>query len=547
MDLDARISRWRAFLHRHHRFLLLILIVLGVISRLALAAGVTFPGIADPTHYYTVAENLVDGRGFQVDYIWHYLVPTEQITHAANDYWAPLPALVMAGALLLGGKSLLAALIPSILLGLAVVWLTWELAKALSASGAPLTPQSSSRDRSLDAASKPAQRSSANGTGAYYAAGLSLFLPALFFFSLRTDTAIYYAAFANLALLGMVKGMQSPRFFFLAAAGAALAPLCRLDGVLLAVVLVVAVLVSSHRRKWLYLLLALLLYLVILSPWLVDNLTSFGTLLPPGSSRTAFLTDYEELYSYSTELSLPRYLSWGAGNIFWSKARAALQTPLILGEVLGPLLSILALLGLLIVLADDSLRRRWRRYLPPLFFLALLFAFYIGIATFPAEHGSFLKSVVALAPFLIIMAVAALERLVPSKTARILIVLLLAVILLGGGWRQLVNTTADETARYGQLVEVGEFLRQEGAGPDTVVMTRYPWDVYYATHLRAIQIPNEDLETILAVARRYGADYLLLPAPREALTAIYAGSETDPRLQLVLSLPEGEWRLFEIW
>jgi 4-amino-4-deoxy-L-arabinose transferase-like glycosyltransferase len=518
MNLDARISRWRAFLHRHHRFLLLILMVLAVISRLALAAGVTFPGIADPTHYYTVAENLVDGRGFQVDYIWHYLVPAESITHTAKDYWAPLPALVMAGALLLGGKSLLVALIPSVLLGLAVAWLTRELAKALGASEAV----------------------------AYYAAGLSLFLPALFFFSLRTDTAIYYAAFANLALLGMVKGMQSPRFFFLAAAGAALAPLCRLDGVLLAAVLVVAVLVSSHRRKWLYLLLALLLYLIILSPWLVDNLTSFGTLLPPGSSRTAFLTDYEEIYSYSTELSLGRYLSWGGGNIFWSKARAVLQTPLILGEVLGPLLSILAVLGLLVALADASLRRRWRRYLPALLFLGLLLAFYMGVATFPAEHGSFLKSVVALAPFLIIMAVAALERLVPSKTACILIVLLLAVVLLGGGWRQVINTMADETARYGQLVEVGEFLRQEGVGPDTVIMTRYPWDVYYATRLRAIQIPNEDLETILAVAQRYGADYLLLPAPRAALTGICAGSESDPRLQLVLSLPEAEWRLFEI-
>jgi 4-amino-4-deoxy-L-arabinose transferase-like glycosyltransferase len=544
MTLDARISRWRVFLHRHHRFLLLVLLVLAMISRLALAAGVSFPGIADPTYYYTVAENLADGRGFQVDYIWHYLVPTADITHAANDYWAPLPALVMAAALFLGGKSLLAALIPSILLGLAVALLTWELAKALGTSGAPSTLASLADTAPGDRYA--GQSPETNGAVAYYAAGLSLLLPALFFFSLRTDTAIYYACFANLGLLGMVKGMENPRFFLLAAVGAALAQLCRLDGVLLAVVLVVAVLVSPHRRKWLWLLLVALLYLAILSPWLVDNVRSFGMPLPPGSAQTAVLTDYEEIYSYSTPLSLQRYLAWGAGNIFWSKTRAALQTSLILGEVLGPLLGILAVLGLLLVLADSSLRQRWRRYLPPLLFSGLLFAFYIGVATFPAEHGSFLKSVVALAPFLVIMAVAALERLIASETARILIVLLLAVGLLGGGWHQVTNTTADETARYRQLVQVGDFLRQAGAGPDTVVMTRYPWDVYYATRFKAIQIPNEDLEMILAVARRYGAGYLLLPAPRTALTGIYAGTEVDPRLQLVLSLPEGEWRLFAV-
>lgn len=518
MNLDARISRWRAFLHRHHRFLFLVLLVLAVISRLALAAGVTFPGIADPTHYYTVAENLASGRGFEVDYLWNYLDRPEGLPHAANDYWAPLPAFVMAAAFFLLGKSLLAALLPSILLGLVVALLTWELAKALRAPGA----------------------------AAYHAAGLSLLLPALFFFSLRTDTAIYYACFANLALLGMVKGMGNPRFFLLAAAGAALAQLSRLDGLLLAVTLVAAILVSSHRRKWLYLGLALVLYLAVLSPWLVDNLRSFGTPLPPGASRTALLTDYEEIYSYSTELSVQRYLDWGAGNIFWSKARAALQTPLILGEVLGPLLGLLAVLGLLGVLADASLRQRWRLYLPPVLFLGLLLAFYIGVATFPAEHGSFLKSAVALAPFLVIVAMAALERLVPSETARILFALLLAVGLLGGGWRQAINTVGDDTARCRQLAEVGEFLREAGAGPDTVVMTRYPWDVYYATRFRAIQIPNEDLETILQVAQRYGAEYLLLPAPRDALIGIYAGSESDPRLRLVLSLSGAEWRLFEI-
>jgi hypothetical protein len=49
----------------------------------------------------------------------------------------------------------------------------------------------------------------------------------------------------------------------------------------------------------------------------------------------------------------------------------------------------------------------------------------------------------------------------------------------------------------------------------------------------AIAVPNEPLETILAVAEHYGAHYLVLDDARPRTTdELYAGQTSDPRLIL---------------
>jgi hypothetical protein len=52
-------------------------------------------------------------------------------------------------------------------------------------------------------------------------------------------------------------------------------------------------------------------------------------------------------------------------------------------------------------------------------------------------------------------------------------------------------------------------------------MTPVPWELNWSPGFRAIQIPSDDLPTIVDVARRYRANYLLLLAPRLALDALY--------------------------
>lgn len=81
---------------------------------------------------------------------------------------------------------------------------------------------------------------------------------------------------------------------------------------------------------------------------------------------------------------------------------------------------------------------------------------------------------------------------------------------------------------------------QSDFNKDTVIMTRHPWEVYVSTRCKAIQLPNDDLETIFAVAKKYHAKYLVLPAPRQALEQIYRGTQTDDRLTLVATLPDSQ-------
>ena len=87
--------------------------------RLALARQAHHPGHADDAFYYDVARSLTAGRGFEIDYIWHYLAPPPAVTHPANDYWLPFPSVVMAASLRLLGDSVFAALLPGVVIGVA--------------------------------------------------------------------------------------------------------------------------------------------------------------------------------------------------------------------------------------------------------------------------------------------------------------------------------------------------------------------------------------------------------------------------------------------
>jgi hypothetical protein len=75
-------------------------------------------------------------------------------------------------------------------------------------------------------------------------------------------------------------------------------------------------------------------------------------------------------------------------------------------------------------------------------------------------------------------------------------------------------------------------------------MTRNPWEVYYSTRCKAVQIPNDDLNTIFQVANKYRANYLLLPAKRKALAGLYSGEQSDERFVLVAVIPESSMKIY---
>lgn len=504
------------------KLIIFTVISLATILRLFFAARIPHPGHGDYPFYYTVAENLVDGRGFQVDYIWHYLHHPETIVHTSNDWWMPLTSALISIPMFVFGKSLFVALWASIIAGVVLAVLTYFISKAYSNSRLV----------------------------ALLSSVLVLFMPDLFIKSLQTDSAMFYACFVSASLLCMMKGLIRPQFFLWAALLAGLTLLTRQDGFLLVPVMMGAIILSqqqSIRSKAITILLAIGIYLLVLSPLLVSNFKEYGKPFPPGPAKTMFVTEYEDMYTYSKELTLQNYLNMGASKIVLSKVKMAISHAWTLYERFGEFLSIFIIVGLVGLIVSRDKRQQWMLYFPPLLFFMGLLSFYILIVTTIGGGGAFLRSSMALTPFLVVIAVDMMNRMIPSRAvicSSILLVLTLFVYHDISDTKQLIEKTAHMSEELTKLKEIVAEDANDQGYKEVVIMTRDPWEVYHSTRYKAIQIPNDDMEVIYQVAQKYGANYLLLPAPREALTSIYEGKSADKRLLWVADVKDSDLKLF---
>jgi hypothetical protein len=91
---------------------------------------------------------------------------------------------------------------------------------------------------------------------------------------------------------------------------------------------------------------------------------------------------------------------------------------------------------------------------------------------------------------------------------------------------------------------IGQWLKTQDAAGAMVMVGDAPAFAWH-TGQQAIAVPNNPLDTILAVADRYGACYLVLDGARPRTTdSLYAGKEAHPRLELVYAA--GRTQLYEI-
>jgi hypothetical protein len=233
------------------------------LPRLFLAARSQHVGLWDPTHYYLLGRNLAAGRGFVIDYIWHFTPPPLGVTHPI-DHWMPLAGVMVASGLLVGSDSTLAALLPFVLVGVAqtllIVWFAGRLGL-----------------------NRPAQ----------VLAGLAAsFLPWLFLSSLHTDTTIPFGFFACLSLIGMWLGVQvRPRWLWLSGVFAGLALLARNDGLLLLPVFVFSMVAYrlrfGRRPAWKHLAGFFIAFGVVILPWVLRNHAALGVLWPGSIASSA--------------------------------------------------------------------------------------------------------------------------------------------------------------------------------------------------------------------------------------------------------------------
>lgn len=487
-----------------------IILALALLVRLIAAAAAPHPGIADSNHYYNLARNLADGRGFVIDYIWQYHNPPDTVTHP-TDYWMPLPAIPPAVGLLIAPDNLFAALVPSVIVGTLIVALTYFIAQAAGVG----------RDASLMAM-----------------LGV-VFLPEFVLNSARTDTTMLYVLFVGMAGLCFYAGVRGkPWLLFVAGACGALAQLSRQDGIILAIAMIFSVVIywrlGELRVKWRYLLLIPLGWGLVLAPWLLRNYTLYGALLPSGASRTMFMTSFIDQFTYGRELTLDHYLSWGTGNIVANIVTQVMGNIRMSYHLLDVMLPVTAAAGVMLMVIRRQRRTGLMLVVPAVTVLGL-FLSYSFLTPFHSMGGSYKKSYMLLIPFLAMAGGYAMTQLIVNRRWVYVLGWLMAAVMLANSF-QLVRLDFAHAAEYD--AQVREFLPViENAGDvngDGVItlMAQDPYMFNYYGY-PGLMIPSDPRDMILDAAYRYGVDYIVMPPARASLDPIYAGDETDSRLALI--------------
>lgn len=524
----------------------LLLASLGLIVVTIVAAFQAAPGYMDADYYYAGGLQLVGGHGFTEPYLWNYLDNPSGLPHPSNAYWMPLASLlVAAGATLFGPGSWFAARVGFLAVAAAIPPLTAALAWSFTFR----------RDLAL-----------ISGLLAVFSAfylpflpvtdtfGLYMFLGALFFLVADRRTLVVRSL-----VLGLISGFMH---------------LARADGLLwLGIALIVALCLlpkSPHRRfllRFYALLLTLAGYLLVMAPWYARNISAFGSPLAPGGSRMIWLTSYNQLFTYpASQLAFTAWWQSGIAAILkvrlWALGINLERTLAEQGEIF-----LLPLIGM----GLWHLRKNPRVQLAGVAWLLTLGAMTV-LFPFAGARGGFFHSGAALQPVWWALAPLGLDRVIEwgkrrrgwntaqagiiFRPAMIALAVLLTVSIVWGrlvggnsaqGLQSGVNLTwSQENIAYSHI---HIFLAEHGATTKDVVMVANPPGFYLASGNPAIAVPDGDTNTLLTVARRYNALYLVLekgsvPAnlmpvydnPQEQTGLIYLGEIENARIFLIRNL-----------
>lgn len=483
--------------------------IAGLIMALLAASLQTVPGYMDAEYYYAGALRLAAGQGAAEPYLWNYLSDSTQLPAPSFAYWMPLVSLLAAAGLKLAPAGgfwsarllliLLAALIPALTAALA-----YRLVKRASLA---------------------------------WLAGLLALFPGFYLAYLTTtDAFAVYMLAGGLLFWLAARPLQSSwavgRLQLLAVGLlAASMHLARADGLvwLLAALAVAAYWGWPAYRQTGRLLpfvprlgLVLAGYGLLMAPWYVRNLVVWGGLFPPGGSRTLWLTAYEQTMLYPSGLLTPgAWLSVGwevHAMARWDAFIANLQSTVAVqgGVVLLPFM----LVGLWQLRGCFAVRLAVAMWLLTFGVMTLVFPF-AGL------NGAFFHSGAAFQPLWWAMAPVGMEAVVRwvadlrrwergQQVMRFLAVLLVLVgfLLSAGIYVQRVVGSEGDGWNWSRSDEhyraVDQHLVALGAQPHQRVLVNDPPGYYLAAGREAIIIPYGDEAMLLAAARQYSVDYLVL-------------------------------------
>jgi hypothetical protein len=275
----------------------------------------------------------------------------------------------------------------------------------------------------------------------------------------------------------------------------------------------------------------------------------FGSFLTPGGGRLLWLQNYNQTFIYPAQsLTRESFLQagWGSAlqnrlSAFWANFGNAF------GAQGGIFLFPLILLGLW------QLRRDLRTKITVTGWL-ILFAVMTVIFPFAGSRGSFFHAGAAFQPYWWVAAPIGLDALLSwarsrgqftDKNAPYFlqgVLVLLAIFMTGYlvNFRVISSGWAKDDVIY---PSVEKLLLEKGIQPQDVVIVRNPPGYFISSGRSSISLPFGDESTILSVAKKYGARYLVLEKggtfktiqdlydePQSNPSFIYIGEVDDAKL-----------------
>ena len=478
-----------------------ILFVIGLIVPFAVSRFQSLPGYMDADYYFAGGLQLAKGHGFTEPYLWNYLDDPASLPHPSHTYWMPLASIVSAFGMRITGQSTYAAgRLPFILLSACVPLLTTTLAFHIS------------RQRRLALVS---------GLLSIFSLYYAPFMPVpdnYALFMLFGGAFLLFAPFKQKWIpvaLGALAGLMT---------------LARSDGLLWLGLAGLAVMWKSSKKgdgskntfkEWFILivsagLLVILGYLLTMGFWHVRNLNLFGSFLTPGGGRLLWLQNYNQTFIYPPEnLTRESFLQAGWDLALQNRMRAfSSNFSNAFGAQGGIFLFPFILIGIW------QLRRDLRTKLAVTGWL-ILFAVMTIIFPFAGSRGSFFHAGAAFQPFWWVAAPIGLDAVISwarshgqfkDKNAPYFlqgVLVLLAVFMTAYliNFRVIASGWAKDDFIYSAVEKM--FL-DNGIKPQDVVIVRNPPGYFIASGHPSISLPFGDESTIMAVAEKYKARYLVI-------------------------------------
>ena len=514
----------------------LMLFVISLIVLELVAWFQTSPGYMDADFYFAGGIRLVEGHGFSEQILWNYLDDAQSLPHPSHGYWMPLASILAA--------------IPMLVLGRQDFFSARLIFILMDACISPLCAFLSMR------VFKKREYAFMSGILAIFP---GFYLP----YMMTTDTfgicmllGIGWFGINN-HILGVASGQTNSgekKFpYLLLGIISGSFNLTRAEGIIwllfsLCGIVYIEMVAKKIKPHWgnigNKLLLCTTGYLMVFGPWLIRNLSVYGSFFAPGGIKTLWLTSYEELFTYPA--SKLNFMHWWSSGLGIAKSRAwafwqNMQTTLaVQGQII---------LLPLILWGIYKLRKDYQIKIVLVIWFVLLFIMTI-IFPYQGARGGFFHTGAALQPFFwVLVPIGFNEFILWGKRVRnwkiyqsnLFFTVSLICLIVMVSLFVLKNRVIGDCIRnpiWGRsnniYQQVDQYLKSLSYHNDDIIMVNNPPGFYVASGHPSIVIPNEDESTLLEVSRRYGARYLLVESNHPArISGLFFKHQNRPGLQYV--------------